>query len=28
MQPDTQGFNPEIAELGDTGQGDLAPEDN
>ena len=26
-QPDTQGSSPEIAELGDLGQGDLAPED-
>jgi hypothetical protein len=27
LQPDTQGMDPEAAELGDDGQGDLAPED-
>lgn len=27
LQPDTQGMTPEEAELGDSGQGDLAPED-
>lgn len=27
LQPETQGLTPEDAELGDTGQGDLAPED-
>lgn len=27
FQPETQGVTPEDAELGDTGQGDLAPED-
>ena len=26
-QPETQGLSPELAEQGDTGQGDLAPED-
>jgi hypothetical protein len=26
-QPDSQGLDPEIAELGEDGQGDLAPED-
>lgn len=27
FQPETQGESPEVAELGDEGQGDLAPED-
>lgn len=27
LQPETQGEEPEIAELGEEGQGDLAPED-
>lgn len=27
LQPETQGASPEVAELGDEGQGDLAPED-
>lgn len=27
LQPETQGESPEAAELGDEGQGDLAPED-
>lgn len=27
LQPDSQGQDPELAELGDEGQGDLAPED-
>ncbi|MGP3535341.1 sugar ABC transporter ATPase [Microbacterium sp. RD1] len=27
QQPETQGQDPEIAELGDDGEGDLAPED-
>jgi hypothetical protein len=27
LQPDTQGLSPEEAELGESGQGDLAPED-
>jgi len=26
-QPETQGVDPEVAELGEEGQGDLAPED-
>lgn len=27
LQPETQDLSPEIAELGESGQGDLAPED-
>jgi hypothetical protein len=27
LQPETQDLSPDIAELGDSGQGDLAPED-
>ena len=27
LQPETQGESPEVAELGEEGQGDLAPED-